>query len=153
MTTLTRLFPAVGRALLSLIFIAIGVAKLYGFSGFSQYMEAKHLAAVPVLLTLSIAVELAGGLAVFIGWRARSSALLLLLYLVPVTAVFHDFWAQQGMAAQVELVNFLKNVAIMGGLLLIAAFGPGPYSVDSWLRRKRLAAPVAASPPSGAERP
>jgi putative oxidoreductase len=146
MTTLTRLFPALGRALLSLIFIAIGVAKLYGFSGFSQYMAAKHLAAVPVLLVLSIAVEVAGGLAVLIGWRARSSAVLLLLYLIPVTAVFHDFWAQQDMAAQMELVNFLKNVAIMGGLLLIVAFGPGPYSVDSWLRRKRLNAPPAAPP-------
>jgi putative oxidoreductase len=143
MTTLTRIFPVVGRVLLSLIFVAIAVGKVAGWSGFSQYMESKHLIAIPVLLTASIAVEFAGGLSVLLGWRARSGALLLLVYLLPVTAVFHNFWALQGMQAQIEVINFLKNVAIMGGLLLIVAFGPGPYSVDSWRRRRRNASPGA----------
>jgi putative oxidoreductase len=146
MTTLTRLFPVIGRVLLSLIFVAIGVGKLYGWTGFHQYMVAKQLVAIPVLLTLSIAVEIAGGLAVLVGWRARSSAMLLLVYLIPVTLLFHDFWAQQDVQAQIELINFLKNVAIMGGLLLIAAFGPGPFSVDSWLRRRRMTAPPPGPP-------
>lgn len=146
MTTLTRLFPAIGRVLLSLIFIAIGIGKIYGWSGFHQYMESKLPVAIPVLLSLSIAVEIAGGLTVLVGWRARSAAFMLLVYLIPVTAVFHNFWAMDGMQAQIELINFLKNIAIMGGLLLIVAFGPGPYSVDSWLRRRRLAASDTRTP-------
>lgn len=143
MTTLTRIFPLVGRVLLSLIFVAIAVGKITGWTGFSEYMGTRHLVAIPVLLTLSMAVEFAGGISVLIGWRARSAALLLLVYLIPVTAIFHNFWAAQGMEAQIEMMNFLKNVAIMGGLLLIAAFGAGPYSVDSWLRRRRNAPPRA----------
>jgi putative oxidoreductase len=157
MTSLMRLFPAVGRILLSCIFVAIGVGKIVGWAGFYQYMDAKQLIAIPVLLTLSIGVELVLGSLVLIGWRARSSAFALLVYLIPVTAVFHDFWAMQDVRAQIELINFLKNIAIMGGLLLIVAFGPGPYSIDSWLRRRRLnAAPahgsdVALPQPAAAE--
>ncbi len=147
MTALTRILPAVGRCLLSLIFVAIAVGKVTGWSGFSEYMGSKHLVAVPVLLTLSMAVEFAGGLSVLIGWRARYGALLLLVYLIPVTAIFHNFWALQGMQAQIEVVNFLKNVSIMGGLALIVAFGPGPYSVDSWLRRRRNPPPATTRAP------
>ncbi|HEX7927050.1 MAG TPA: DoxX family protein [bacterium] len=148
MTTLTRLFPVVGRLLLSSIFVLIGVGKLYGWNGFAQYMDAKHLPAIPVLLTMSIAVEIAGGSALLVGWRARSAALLLIAYLVPVTLQFHNFWALTDAQAQVELVNFLKNIAIMGGLLMVAAFGPGPFSVDSWLRRRANAAPAAKATPA-----
>jgi putative oxidoreductase len=138
MTTLTRIFPLVGRVLLSLIFVAIAIGKVRGWSGFSEYMVSKQLPLIPVLLAVSLVVELAGGLSILLGWRARLGALVLLVYLIPVTVLFHNFWQSQGVQVVIEGMSFLKNVAIMGGLLLIVAFGPGPFSVDSW-RRRRIA--------------
>jgi len=137
MTSLSRYLPLVGRGMMSLLFIGIGIGKITGWQGTAEYIASKHLVGVPLLLALSIAVELAGGASLLLGWKARVGALGLLAYLVPVTLMFHDYWALTGMAAQIELLNFLKNVAIMGGLGLIVAFGPGPISVDSWLRRRR----------------
>jgi putative oxidoreductase len=72
-----------------------------------------------------------GGLAVLAGFKTRIAAWLLFLYLIPTTFVFHNFWTMQGMERQDGMVHFMKNLAIMGGLLLLAASGPGERSVDS----------------------
>ena len=62
----------------------------------------------------------------------------LILFLIPTTLIFHNFWAQSGMEAQNQMAHFLKNIAIMGGLLMLMAFGPGPLSCDSWRQEKPL---------------
>jgi putative oxidoreductase len=110
-----------GRVLLSLVFILSALGKLAGWESSQQYMASKGLPLVPVLLGLAIAVELAGGLSVLLGWHARWGALLLFLFLIPTTLIFHNFWSLAGMERQTEMTNFLKNLAIMGGLLLLAA--------------------------------
>jgi putative oxidoreductase len=129
-TTLTDTSALVGRILLAAIFIISGFGKIMGYDGTAGYMASKGLPMVAVLLPLTIATELGGGLLLAIGFKARWAALLLFLFTIPTTLVFHNFWAADAASYQMQQINFLKNVAIMGGMLMAFAFGPGAYSVD-----------------------
>jgi putative oxidoreductase len=120
-----------GRILLSMIFLASGGMKLMDWSGTADGMAAEGMAAVPVFLALAVLCELAGGLSILLGAKARWGALLLAAFLVPVTAIFHDFWTYQGQEMQAQMQHFMKNLTIIGGLLTLAATGAGAYSVDA----------------------
>jgi putative oxidoreductase len=82
-------------------------------------------------LGIALVIELVGGLAILLGLYTRFTAWILFLYLIPTTFLFHNFWAFQGMDRIDPMIHFEKNLAIMGGLLILAAFGPGAYSLDS----------------------
>jgi putative oxidoreductase len=92
-------------------------------------MASAGLPFTKVLLVLTIAVELGGGLLIMLGWKARWVALVVFLLLIPVTLVFHNPAADPAQAQQ-QMVHLLKNVAIMGGMLHLFAFGAGAWSVD-----------------------
>jgi putative oxidoreductase len=127
----------VGRVFLAQIFILAGISKIGGWVGTAGYMASKGMPLVPLFLAATIFVEIAGGVSVLAGLRARWGAILLALFLVPVTLVFHDFWAAAGQARMVQSAMFMKNVAIIGGLLTLAAAGPGRFSLDRWLSTRR----------------
>jgi putative oxidoreductase len=118
-----------GRILICTVFLVSAYAKITEWTASEHMMAAKGLPMVPFLLGAAIVIELLGGLAILTGYRARLAALVVFLYLIPVTLVFHNFWAQGPAVQPLQLVNFLKNLAIMGGLLEIYAFGPGPFSL------------------------
>lgn len=122
--------PPLGRLLMSVIFIVSGITKIMNFSGMVAYSEAHHLPAPQVMLVLALIVELVGGLMILFGFQARIAALVLFLFLIPTTLLFHNFWAYEGAMREMQLINFMKNLAIMGGLLILSAFGPGALSVD-----------------------
>lgn len=127
---LTRYGPLMGRMLLSAIFLLSGFMKLMSWPATAELMAEVGMIAVPFFLSLAILFEIGGGLALLLGWQARLGALALIAFLIPVTLIFHDFWAFEGLARQNELAHFLKNLTIMGGLLLILSRGAGPHSVD-----------------------
>jgi putative oxidoreductase len=124
-----------GRVLLATIFILAGIQKLAAYDQTLGYMEAQGLPFAGVLLVLAAIVEIGGGLSILTGFLTRIGALGLLVFLVITTLVFHDFWNLAGAERQTEMTSFLKNLAIMGGLLLLMAHGAGRYSVDRGLRR------------------
>lgn len=121
-----------GRLLLAAIFVISGINKLSDFSGTAAFMSSAGLPAAEFLLVLTILIEVAGGLMIVLGWYSRQLALMLFLFMIPVTAVFHNPWAA-GDPAQVQqqMIHFLKNLAIMGGLLHLSAFGPGRFSIEA----------------------
>jgi len=126
----------VARLGIGLIFLVSGLGKLAGWSGTVAYAASKG---VPeILLVGATALEVLGAIALLAGWKTRSGAIVLIVFLVPVTFVFHDFWAYQGAEAQLQSINFLKNVAIGGGLMAILGAGSGALSVDA--RRSAKAA-------------
>lgn len=131
--------PAAGRALLSLIFVLSAFGKLANLSGTAQYMDSAHMPLVPFFLGGAIVLELLGGVSVLLGFKARYGAMALILFLIPATLIFHNFWAFEGAQQQMQMINFLKNVAIMGGLLLLVAHGSGPLSLDHKLFSRRPA--------------
>ena len=121
-----------GRVLRAAIFVISGFNKLSDFSGTAGFMSGAGLPAAEFLLVLTILIEVAGGLMIVLGWYTRQLALILYLFMLPVTAVFHNPWAAADPAqVQQQMIHFLKNLAIMGGLLHLSAFGPGHFSIEA----------------------
>ncbi len=119
------------RFFLSAVFIISGLGKVSAWSMVASAMRGAGVPFVSIALPLTILLEVAGGLAILVGYRARHVALLLAGFLVVVTFVFHNFWAVSGAAAQEQFIQFIKNLAIVGGLLRILADGAGPFSFDA----------------------
>lgn len=119
-----------GRILLACIFVVDGYGKIGNFAGVAKYMSAKGMPLVEPLLAGAILVELVGGLMLAAGWKARWAAAAIFVYLVPVTLVFHAFWAVPPEQVLAQTIQFQKNLAIMGGMLYVALTGPGPLSLD-----------------------
>ncbi len=135
----------VGRILLSTIFVVSGTTKVLTWSETAAAMTAQDMPLVPLLLTMTILIEIGAGLCVLLGYLTRLGALALAVFLVPVTLVFHDFWSYEGPAQLNHWHHFSKNAAIIGGLVALAAAGPGRCSLDYVVRRRRRAnAPARA---------
>ena len=124
-----------GRILMSAIFIFSGIGKMAAFSMYTGYASAR-LPMPSVAIAAAIVVEVLGGLAILAGFQTRTAAWIVFLYLIPTTFVFHNFWALEGAAKMDNQAHFFKNVAIMGGLLILAANGAGGASVDASRARK-----------------
>jgi putative oxidoreductase len=127
----------VGRILLSTIFILSGVSKALDWDSTVQAMTGAGVPFASILIVLAILIEVLGGLSILLGFKARVGATALLVYLVPVTLTFHGFWMFTGMERQMQMVNFLKNLAIMGGLFEVLATGAGLLSVDYRMSRNK----------------
>ncbi len=118
-----------GRLLYSAIFLMAGLGH------FSQaqiaYAAQQGLPMAGLLVPLSGVIALAGGLSIVLGYHARIGGALLAVFLVPVTLMFHSFWAvKDPMMAQIQMAMFMKNVSMLGGALLVSYFGGGPLSLD-----------------------
>ena len=120
--------PLLGRLLMSYIFVTSGLAKLFDWSGNIQYMSTRHLPLIPVLLASAMIIELGGSLCLITGFYARIAGFTLFLYLTAVTILFHNYWAATGMLAGMQETHFRKNLAIMGGLLILSSCGPGRWT-------------------------
>jgi len=136
MTSTNDITTLAGRILISVMFLISGFFKVGGYAQIVGYATALHLPMPGVAIAAAAAVELGCGLAVLAGFKTRFAAWLLFLYLIPVTYFFHNFWAVQGQEQQVQMINLLKNVTIMGGLLVLSVNGAGAYSVDGKLAKK-----------------
>jgi putative oxidoreductase len=125
----TLLFP-LGRLFFSLIFIMSGIQH---FSGDSiAYAASQGVPIASVLVPISGVLAIIGGVCVFLGYHARFGSLLLLLFLLPVTFMMHDFWnLTNAQEAQNQMAHFMKNISMIGGALLISVFGAGPLSIDN----------------------
>jgi putative oxidoreductase len=113
-----------GRVLLSAIFILSGLGKLPHFHDVATMMASKGIPLATVALAITLCIEIGGGLLLLTGFQARYAALAIALWLVPVTLVFHNFWAVPQAQQQEQMINFLKNLAIIGGLLVTAYASP-----------------------------
>ena len=122
-----------GRAMLAGIFIVAGYQKLLHFPDFAGAMANKGLPAPNTLLILTVIIELGGGILLLVGMFARAMSLAIFLFIIPVTYIYHPFWVSPA-----ELNAFLKNVAIMGGLLYVMINGPGRYSIPAGFLNRLL---------------
>ncbi len=123
--------PLVGRALLALLFIPAGWAKIAGFSGVAGYIASKGVPLPELAAAIAIAVELGLGLLLLFGFKARWAALGLAVFVGVITPIFHNFWSAPAAQQMMQQQAFYKNVAVLGGLLVLFAFGPGRWSVDA----------------------
>jgi putative oxidoreductase len=129
-TPMTNAAALAGRTLLALIFIVSGFGKITGFSATAALMASKGLPFAEVLLVGTIAIEFLGGILLVAGFKARWAAAAIFLFIIPTTVVFHNPTGLSGAEAQAQMINLMKNVAIMGGMLMVMAFGPGAWSIE-----------------------
>jgi putative oxidoreductase len=130
--TLQGLVAVLGRTLLCTIFLLSAVGnKIPNFRAVAGYMAKEGVPAPQVMLAGAIVYLIAGSLSVILGYRARIGAALLLVFLVLATYYFHDFWTiSDPLARQEQTIQFLKNLGLMGAMLLEIANGTGPLSLD-----------------------
>ncbi len=124
-------FSLLGRLLLALLFVPAGLMKITGFSGTVGYIASVGLPLASLGAVLAIVVEVGAGLALALGWRTRWAALVLAVFTLAATVLFHNFWAMPADQAFVQQLMFFKNIAVVGGLLVVAAFGAGSLSLDA----------------------
>ncbi|WP_424101593.1 DoxX family protein [Moorena producens] len=118
-----KYIPLLGRICLCAVFLKAGIDKLFNPTYTQQLMESKGVPGVLIIPT--IIILLAGGLSVLLGYKARWGALALIGFLIPTTLIFHTDFSNQ-----MQEIQFLKNLGLIGGLLMVATFGPGPVSFD-----------------------
>jgi putative oxidoreductase len=128
--------PFIGRLLLTYIFLTSGIAKVIGWGNNVAYMNTRHLPMVPILLGVAVVIELAGSTCIVIGYHARVAAFVMFLYTAVLTVLFHNFWAATGQLAGIQETHFRKNLATMGGLLMVAYCGSGPWSISRAERKQ-----------------
>jgi putative oxidoreductase len=121
--------PLVGRILITVIFLKSGFEKLTAFSAVSGMLAKMGMPFADLLVVGAIVFELGGSLMVLLGWYARWGALLLAIFTVLATLMFHNFWAVDAAQYQNQLGHFLKNLSIIGALAYIMGMGSGPYSL------------------------
>ena len=125
----------IGRVLLGLMFLVSGIHKIADRHGTQQYMIMMGMTWMTTLFYIgAVAVEVAGSLSLLLGYRARAVGWLLFLFMIPTTLIFHTNFGDPN-----QMIHFLKNVSIMGGLLYVARYGAGRYSMDAGLERTEAA--------------
>jgi len=120
----------VGRILVAAIFLIAGLSKIGDFSGTSQFMASKGIPLTDIALVIAILIEILGGVSLILGYKAKWGAWILFAFMIPATLIFHTNFSDQN-----QMIHFLKNLAIMGGLLYITAYGAGPFSLDGKMKK------------------
>jgi len=127
-------FSLLGRVLIALLFIPAGFGKIAGFAGTAGYIASKGVPLPEVAAAIAIAVELGLGLLLLVGLQTRWAALGMAFFTVVITFIFHAFWSVPVEQVVQQQQAFFKNIAVVGGLLTIVAWGPGAWSVDAKLK-------------------
>ncbi|WP_276498955.1 DoxX family protein [Pontibacter litorisediminis] len=114
-------FVLAARILVGTTFLIAGLHKALFWDGPAMWMASKGLPFVPLLLGIAMATELVGALLLFAGIKVKQTAIALILLLLPMTLLMHTFWNMEGMMQQNAIMDFIQNVAIMGGLVALAS--------------------------------
>ncbi|WP_432725764.1 DoxX family protein [Variovorax sp. W6] len=120
----------IGRILIAYLFIPAGIGKLMGFGGTVGYITSVGLPLPEVGAAIAIIVELGFGIALLLGFKTRLTAIVMAVFTVAAALFFHKYWSAPDAMKMMQQINFNKNIAIAGGLLALAAFGPGRFSID-----------------------
>ena len=129
-TTATALFSLLGRILITVVFF-VSVPAHFGPVDL-RYAMAAGVPMAKFVVPATGLLALIGSISVLLGYRAKLGAWLLVLFLVPVTLTMHQFWnTKDAMLGQLQMGMFIRNLAIVGGALMISQFGPGPWSLDA----------------------
>lgn len=130
MNSMTPLFALIGRILLAAVFLVSGFGKIAGFQGLISTIASKGFPAPEFFAAGTVALELIAGAMLVVGWKVRWAALALAAFTLLLSFLFHNFWALPEAQKMMQQIQFMKNMGIIGGLLYIAAFGAGHFSID-----------------------
>jgi putative oxidoreductase len=123
--------PLAGRMLLAFIFLQSGYDKVVNYDKVVKLMVVKSIPVPEILLVPAIVILLAGGIMLLVGWKARWAALALIVFMVPATLYFHNYWTYPEAQQLNQFHHFVKNLAIIGALLIVLGMGSGALSADA----------------------
>ncbi len=129
-----NIFWLVGRVLIGAIFVQSGWEKLMDVNAFAGQLASAGMPMTGVLAPIGAIVELVGGLAIVLGIATRYAALLMIVFVIAATLISHRFWSSPPDEVQIQMIQFAKNVAIIGGIMCVFVTGGGRYSLDRWWR-------------------
>ena len=121
-----NIIPLFARIFICAIFIFSGIHKILDPAGTKQFMSTFGMPLVGIFFIGAVIFEIGGGLSLLLGFKARWGAWALIIFLIPTTLIFHTNFSEQ-----MQLIQLMKNLAILGGLLMIATFGPGKISLGN----------------------
>lgn len=124
----------IGRVLLALLFVPAGFGKISGFAGTVGYIASKGVPFPELAAAAAIGIEVGLGLLLLVGLQTRWAALGIALFTVIITFIFHNFWSMPAAQVLMQQQAFFKNIAVVGGLLTVAAWGAGAWSMDAKAR-------------------
>lgn len=124
------IIPLLARVGLGGLFVLFGIRSIIGFAGSVGYFTKLGFPAPEAMVVIAIIIQVFAGLALIIGWQTRWAAWLLVLYVLIAALMAHRYWEYDAAQYANQMQHFFKNMAIVGGLLMLAAFGPGSMSVD-----------------------
>lgn len=137
MRHVASLFILLGRVLISVVFLIAGISKLFHYNETIQYMASHGLTMLPLLYAGALFIELFVAFCLLIGFKTRWAAAILVLFLIPVSFIFHNFWNFDGEARIIQMYMFLKNIGIIGGLLILLGIGGGAAACDYFCRKPK----------------
>jgi putative oxidoreductase len=130
MKTYQSALNLIGRILIVALFLPAGLSKLAGFEGTLAYFASLGISAPIFALVATIVIEIVGGIALLVGYKTRPIAIILAIFTLAAAVTGHAFWAAPADAAFIAQLLFFKNIAVMGGLLVLASAGAGSFSID-----------------------
>lgn len=130
LATLQNPLSLIGRILLALLFVPAGFSKIGGFAGTAGFIASKGVPLPELAAAAAIGVELGLGLLLLVGFQTRWAALGIAFFTAVITFIFHNYWAVPAEQVMMQQLMFFKNIAVIGGLLTVAAWGAGAWSVD-----------------------
>ncbi len=130
-TSMQNPLSLLGRLLLAALFLPAGISKMGGFSGTAGYIASAGLPMPELATLIAIVIEIGGAIALILGFGTRWAALALALFTLVASVAFHGFWGMPAEQAMLQQLMFFKNIAVVGGLLTLAAFGAGALSLDA----------------------
>lgn len=131
LNTLQHPLALAGRLLLAWLFLPAGIGKIAGFAGTVGYITSVGMPLPTVAAAIAVVVEIAGGLALLAGFGTRIAALALALFTLVASVFFHAYWSLPAGQQMMQQLLFNKNIAVVGGLLVLAALGAGAWSLDA----------------------
>lgn len=131
MALLEKFGPLLGRILIAYLYIPAGISKVTGFQNTVGYITSKGLPMPEVGAVIAIVVEIVVAAALLVGFKTRYAALILAAFTLAAAVGFHNYWAVPDAQKMMQTIMFNKNLAIVGGLLFVAVFGAGPFSLDN----------------------
>ena len=121
----------IGRVLFVLLFLPAGIGKITGFAGTVGYINSVGLPAPELATVVALLVEILGSLCLLAGYQTRIASIVLAVFTLVATFFFHNYWTAPADQAFVAQLLFFKNIAVVGGLLILAAQGAGDWSLDA----------------------
>jgi putative oxidoreductase len=120
----------IARVLLALMFLLAGLSKFGGLEGTAGYIASKGLPMAQLLAIGTAVLEVGAAVLLIVGWQARWAALALAVFTLLASVLFHNYWAMPAEQQMMQQLMFMKNIAVVGGLLAVFAFGAGTLSLD-----------------------